>query len=286
MPVQGPTVTRRRLRTKLRQFREDRQLSIEDVAKSMDWSPSKLIRIENGSVGVSTNDLKMLLELYRVTDAGRVDGLLDLARGSRQRGWWSKYRDRIPGTYADLIGYEWDAAHIWHFQPIIMPGLLQTERYARAITERTAVGASASDIDAYVEIRMERQRVLEREKPPRFTAIVDEAVLHRHIGDPDVMFEQLDVLLEMNDADGIEVVVIPYSSGLHPGVLGPFMLLQFADVQDSDIVFVGHAASDTILKDRPDETEPFMAKFHTLKDLGRRGAEANELIRKAKGEFA
>ena len=183
--VYGPTVGRRRLRTVLRRAREAAGLTQEQVAAAMDWSLSKLIRIEAGTVSISTNDVKALSQHYHLDDPQQVRDLVELARLSRRRPWWAAYRDAVPASFAAFIGLEAEADGLQFFQAVGMPGLLQTERYARAIVAASPSSTSGADSDKAltVELRLRRQReVLGRAVPPRIEAVLDEAALRRQLG--------------------------------------------------------------------------------------------------------
>jgi transcriptional regulator with XRE-family HTH domain len=288
MPGTGPTVDRRRLRGELRRLREERQLSLEVVTKRMDWSISKLIRIENGRVGVASNDLRSLLDLYGVNDPDQVDGMLELARSTRRRSWWSAYRVSISPAYSEFIGYESDASRVWHYNPLLVPGLFQTKQYATAVVTGFATdGSKPEDVEARVEIRMKRQEdVLDRSEPTEVFAIIDEAVLQRPIGSATVMFEQLDRLVEMNRRPKLSVIVIPFSAGFHPGLTGSFSILEFEGPDDSDIVFLENGATDVILKDKPADIAAFREYVSRLLKVGLAGSEADGFIREAQKRFS
>src|SRR6266567_1620788 len=194
----SPAVTRRRLRTELRRARLEAGLTQEHVAGVMDWSLSKLIRIENGSVSISTNDLKALVQYYKITDDKRIAELLALARASRERSWWSTYRD-ISKQLAQLIEYESAAYISRHYQDLVIPGLLQTTEYMRTSTRQLAPDMPASQVDTVVEVRLKRQELVKRAETPLLFFVLDEAVIRRMVGDRDVMRRQLQQLVEAAD---------------------------------------------------------------------------------------
>src|ERR1700683_606310 len=181
-----PQVPRRRLRAELRGAREAADLTQDDVAKAMEWSLSKIIRIEAGSVGVSSNDLKALIRLYKIDDPNRVDELLALARQSRERSWWSGYKELLNLQYIQFIDYESAATFIHGFQPVLVPGLLQTEGYARVTITQLGENLTPKVIDDLVEIRMKRQELLAQETPPGMSFVLDEAVVRRVVGGGEV----------------------------------------------------------------------------------------------------
>jgi transcriptional regulator with XRE-family HTH domain len=273
-------VTRRRLRTELRRLREEKSFAQDVVANEMEWSISKLIRIENGSVGISVNDLKALLDLYDLDESGR-DELIELARASRQRMWWSRYQKHLSATYLEFIGYEADATSIRHFQPLVVPGLLQTEAYARAINAGTSLSLEPRDGDEErIEVRLERQRdIFERPNPAEYIAVIDEAVLHRPVGGAETMRAQLAHLVEMARRPRVSVYVVPYAAGAHPGLIGAFSIMEFADPVDDDVLHLDSAPNEAILRDQPEAVERYRRVFERLIALSLRGDAVEALIR-------
>jgi transcriptional regulator with XRE-family HTH domain len=262
--VQGPTVGRRRLRTALRRAREAAGVTQEYAAQEMDWSLSKLIRIESGAVTVSTNDVRALLVLYGVTDREQVDDLINLARVARRRTWWSSFRDTVPSAYAAYIGLEAEASELCFFQPINVPGLLQTESYARTIVPVDGPDqVEADQIEPRVAIRLTRQReVLGRSDPPEIRAVLDEAVLRRITGSRAIMREQLLHLVKLGSSPNITIQVLPFTAGNNT-VNGPFIILRYPDPADSDVVYVESALFLDVI-DRPENTGPYQWAFKSL----------------------
>jgi transcriptional regulator with XRE-family HTH domain len=268
---QDAPVQRRRLRSYLRRARHQAGLKQRDVAEAMEWSLSKLIRIESGSVGVSAADLRALLHHYGIVDAAEVDRLLSLARAAKeQRGWWTGYREVTSQRYLAFLGYESAASVIQAFQPLVIPGLLQTEEYARAVLR--AHGGSAVDrrVEEWVALRMRRQEELfERVDPPEIFFVIDEAALHRWVGGRDVMRRQLHRLKEDSGRDNVTIDVVPFSAGAHPSMQGPFVILEFPDERDEDVLFLETPRGDIISRDEQEEIEPYRQTFAQLRDLAR-----------------
>jgi transcriptional regulator with XRE-family HTH domain len=260
----SPVVQRRRLRTELRKARLEERLTQEQVAEAMDWSLSKVIRIENGSVGISTNDLKALLRLYKVTDADRIDDLVAHAKAGRERSWWSGYREIAPQSLLQLIGYESAAFVTRNFETLLVPGLLQTEEYARAIFKEFE---TLTHLETLVEIRMRRQDLLDRADPPLLFFILDEAVVRRQIGGKAVMRRQLQRLVEAADRPNVTIEVVPFSAGAHPGLQGPFVIVEFPDPEDDDVLFLESARGDVISRDLPEEVTAHREAFEVLRKL-------------------
>lgn len=250
----GPIVGRRRLRYALRQAREAADLTQEQVAARMDWSLSKLLRIEAGTVSVSTNDVKALLALYRITDPAAVEELIHLARASRQRPWWTGYRERLGSDVVSYVGLEAESATLRYLSPLTITGLFQTPRYARAIaTAGTAVELSPEDVDSLVELRLARQReILGRANPPEIQVLIDEAALRRPVGSPAVMREQLLHLAESAGRPNIDIRILPFAAGAYAAMYGPFIVLEFPDESDTPVVFVESAIGGEALERGPD----------------------------------
>lgn len=261
----SPLVQRRRLRTELRRARQAKGLTQEQVAKAMEWSLSKMIRIENASTGISTNDLKALLPLYGITDDDQINHLVVLARAARSRSWWSGYRDVAPPALLQLIEYESAAAAIRQFESMFIPGILQTEEYARAALEDFYDESRASErVTALVELRTRREELLDRENAPHFSFMLDESVVRRVVGSPSIMRGQLRRLIEASELGNVTVEVVPFSAGLHPGMKGPFEIVEFADDPDQKVVFLETPRGD-IVSDDPEETANYLEAFRQIK---------------------
>jgi transcriptional regulator with XRE-family HTH domain len=283
----GPMVTRRRLRAELRKLRLAKGHSIEFVANEVEWSTSKLIRIENGQVAISKSDLTALLTLYEVRDQKYADELQDLARTSRQRMWWSQYQRYLHPTLVEYIGAEADASRIFNVQPLVVPGLLQTAAYAAAINEATQLSAAPEDqVKARVDVRIHRQTELfDRRDDVSIFAIMDEAALRRPVGGPSVMREQLDHLLSLEKRRDVNVVVIPFAAGPHPGMDGPFSLLEYDDPQDDDVVFLENAAGGLVVRDQKETVAMYRRAVDRMIDAGVRDKAAIDFIAAIRREF-
>jgi transcriptional regulator with XRE-family HTH domain len=236
--VQGSVIQRGRLTRELRRIRKDAGMTQEQVAAAMEWSLSKLIRIEGGGVSISVSDMKSLLTLYQITDEDYVEELVAFARAARQRSWFTAFRDITSPQYVTFVGYEAAASIIRQFEPTLIPGQLQTEEYARAVTLEYA----ADRVDKLVEIRIRRQELLE--EPRRlFFFILDEAAIRRQVGaptNPGIMRRQLRNLIETARQPNITVEIVPFSAGVHPGMKGPFTVLEFPG-DDEDVLYLENA---------------------------------------------
>ena len=227
---QGPVVQSALLRGELVRLRRDNSLTQEQVAASLEWSPSKLIRVEGGRSSITKVDLDALITKYGVTSESTRERLQLLNKGARAGGWWDKYRDDdVSPTYLSFVGFEAGAAFIRQFQSLFVPGLLQTPAYAEAVTINSV---DAIRVAAIVGLRLQRQSELAQRDPrPRQYYVVDEAVIRRHVGiakSPDIMPEQLRYVADRAEQDDlITVRVIPFEAGAHRGLYGPFTLLEF-----------------------------------------------------------
>jgi transcriptional regulator with XRE-family HTH domain len=245
---QDPTVQRRRLRAELRGARDAAGLRQSDVAEAMDWSLSKLMRIERGEVSVSTNDLRALLSHYGVKDKGKVNGLLELARSARGSSFYDQYTDQLKTGFREYLAYEASASVIRQYEPVLIPGLLQTEEYARGIFERMA-GLGPDDVDKRWTVRQHRQELIDRESPPEMRYVLDEAALRRHVGRGHAMCRQLERLKELAAEPNINIQVMSFHRGAHPGMAGSFVLLEFADPNLADLLHLESIDSITIRDD-------------------------------------
>jgi transcriptional regulator with XRE-family HTH domain len=262
---QDPLILRRRLRVELRKARNHSGRTQKDVAQALDWSPSKLIRIENGSVGVTTTDLRALLDAYDVRDPLRIDELIQMARRARGQSW-TAYSDVLSKGFLTYLGYESSAATSYQFQPDLVPGLLQTEEYARAVL-RDVGKVHPRQEDRLWAVRQQRQELHERESPPHLIFLLDEAVIRRWLGGQGVMWRQLQRLREFAELPHISLQMIPFSAGGHTGMNGPIIILQFADPEIDDLVYLEGPRGGSVFLDDPDATSRYLDEFLALQDL-------------------
>jgi transcriptional regulator with XRE-family HTH domain len=244
-----PTVRSRRLGRALRRFREERSLTLEEAGALMERSVSSLSKIENGRVRLPVRDVRVMLDVYGLTSERARDGLLDLARDSHKRGWWQGYGDVLSWAYLDFISLEADAAAIRNFEIILIPGLLQTAQYARAVIDALPTSCGRQDIDQLVDVRIKRQQVLHRHNPLRLWAILDEAALHRHFGGRETMRAQLLNLLDVARMENVTLQILPFEAGAYPGVDGAFTILEFPDLAELDVVLVENLTSGLYLEE-------------------------------------
>lgn len=276
------TVRSRRLGAELRRLRERADLAADAVAKEMGFSRPKLSRIELGEVRVSQNDIKALLHLYGVNDAEEREAFIEAAREARRPGWWQAYQDTLPREYADFIALEADASEIKNFEPILIPGLLQTETYTRAAILANPAILPPADVDALVKVRRERQAILEREQPPRLWAIIGESAIRQTVGGAAVMRDQLRRLEELTEKQHVVIQVLPHTAGAHAGLNGAFVVFSF--VREHDIVCVENMTG-TLYMDQAGERQGYNQAFDHLRAAALNPADSLAFIRRAAQEL-
>ncbi|MGK4595819.1 helix-turn-helix domain-containing protein [Amycolatopsis sp. w19] len=278
---QGPTVRRRRLASELRRLREAADLTIDEVSEKLECSASKVSRIETGHVGVTPRDARDMLELYGIA-GDEQEALVQLAREARKRGWWHAYNEVFTGTF---VGLEADASSLRAFQALLVPGLLQTERYAKAVIRAMRPDAEDAEIRRRVAARMARQELLTDPSPPEYWAVMDEAVLHRVVDGPEVMAEQLYRMVTMAAQPNVTVQIVPFGAGAHPGMEGPFLIMGFPELADTDVVYVDSTSSGLYLEEPPD-VRRYALMFDHLRAAALKPDDSVEVIAEAAGRFA
>ena len=248
---QSPTVRRRRLALELRRLREAARLTCEEVADHLECSASKISRVETGRVSVSPRDVRDMLELYGVAPQQR-ESLVQLARDSRQKGWWHAYSDTMQPQFVTYVGLESAAAEIRIYEVSLIPELLQTEDYARAVIRSGMMNSPAEDVERRVALRMARQPAVTRDDPPKVWAVLDEAALRRRVGGAGLMRLQLEHLLAQATLPNVAVQVIPFGGGAHPAMGRPFIILVFPERVDTDVVYLEDLTSALYLEDVAD----------------------------------
>jgi transcriptional regulator with XRE-family HTH domain len=287
----SPLMLRRRLRTELRTARLNSNLTQEQVAKAMEWSLSKMNRIEKAKSGISINDLRALLPLYGITDKEQTGELLDLARavarakGGRYDQWWRRYNEVAPASLLELLDYESAASAVSQFETIFAPGILQTEEYASAVLQVFYdEKSSAERVAALVDLRTRRRHLLTSPGAPKFSFVLDESVIRRLVGSPSTMSQQLQHLIGTAELPNVTIRIVPFTAGLHPGMKQPFELIQFADVLGENIVFLESPRGDFI-SDDPKEAETYLTAFRRVTEESLSAAESVSILRKAASEM-
>ena len=260
---QSPTVRRRRLALELRRLREAARLTCEEVAEHLECSASKISRVETGRVSVSPRDVRDMLELYGVTGKER-DSLVQLARDSRQKGWWHAYSDPLNPQISTYVGLESAACQIRVYEVSLIPSLLQTEDYARAIITSGMMNGTGDGTERSVALRMARQPALTRDEPPLLWTVLDEAALRRRVGVAELMRAQLEHVLELASLQNVALQVIPFGAGAHPAMGRPFVILVFPERVDPDVVYLEDLTSAFYLEDT-DEVDRYNVFFNHLR---------------------
>jgi len=269
----SPTVRRRRLGAELRRYREGSGFTIDHVAERLDCSASKISRLETGQTGASPRDVRDMLALYHVGEA-ELEDLMEIARETRQRGWWQPYGSVLTGAY---IGFEAAAQLIRSYEAQCMPGLLQTQDYARSLIRAGRNDLSVREVEDRVRVRMARQALLTQDEPVDFRCVLDEAVLLRPVGGWDVMQPQLECLVETTELTNVTLQVLPLEVGAHPGMEGSFVLLRFPDKADPDTAYVTMATGG-VFQEKADELSRYATIFDRLRDLALSPEESAVLI--------
>ncbi|MFF4143605.1 helix-turn-helix domain-containing protein [Streptomyces sp. NPDC001698] len=263
----GPEVRRRKLGAELRALRTGAGLTSGEAARLVGWHQSKVSRIETGTSGVKPADVRSLLDAYAVHDAQLRELLLVLAglddSGDRHH-WWHAYRGVLPPTYRDFISLESQASGMRTLETSVVPGLLQTPEYARAVTRAAVDGLDEDRLDALVEVRLARQDVLRSRPPLELDAVLDEAVLRREVGGPEVMRRQLERLTEAARLPQVRLQVLPFAAGAHIGITGPFVIFSFSNAADLNVVVLDHLTSSLHLE-RKEDLEAYAEAFDTLR---------------------
>ncbi len=224
----GSTVPRRQLGRYLRDLRNRSRLNVRTAAAKLEWSEAKIWRIETGQTSLRSFDVEAMCRIYGAP-ADLTEGLMGLAKETKARGWWHAYGDAIPEGFDVYIGLEEAASHVSWYESELVPGLLQTEDYARTVIRAGDPDLDDAEIEQMVHVRMARQTLLTRvTDPPVLQVVLNEAILHRPVGGEKVMVRQLERLIEAGGLATVSVRVMPFSAGLHHGIMsGPFEILRF-----------------------------------------------------------
>ncbi|CAL9604744.1 MULTISPECIES: helix-turn-helix domain-containing protein [Streptomyces] len=236
-PRSAPTVGQVVLGRRLQDLRERAGLKREEAARVLHVAPATVRRMETAEVALKIPYLQLLLKAYGVPD-DEAEVFVQLAEEANRPGWWQRFHDILPGWFSMYVSLEGAASLIRSYEPHFVPGLLQTEDYARGVLKSGAIGqTSPDDIERHVDLRMRRQALLTRPDAPRFWAVMDETALRRPVGGPEVMRAQIDKLLEATELAHVTLQVAPFANGPHPGTYGPFVLFRFAMSELPDMVY-------------------------------------------------
>lgn len=262
----APTVGQIVLGLRLRDLRESAGCSFADAAYALSVNTTTVRRMEKAEVGLKPPYVEKLLRVYGLSDA-ETESFLSLVDEANRPGWWHDFRDVLPSWFSLYVSLEGEARLIRAYEPHCVPGLLQTEDYARALLRTGFPNASDEELDRRVALRMGRQQLLRGPAAPTLWAVLDEQVLRRHVGSAQVMREQIDRLTDLVTAPNITLQIIPFTAGPHPGMFGPFQLFRFEIPEIPDIVYTESLTGAVYLDQRPDTTV-------YLEVLDRMGAQA------------
>ncbi len=273
----SPTMRRRRLAAELRRLRGEAGLTIDEASNTLGWPRSKISRTENRQYGISSTDVRKLLDLYGVKDQEQREHLSELARRATERGWWQSFK--VGSTYGNLIGLEEEASSIRNYEPELVPGLLQTEDYAREVVRSLGLSATADEIDRRVEVRMARQAVLRRDSPPppQLAVILNEGVLRRQVGNTETMRAQLLHLATVHERMNVTVQVLPFTAGPHAAMVGPFQFLEFPDPGDPGVVNIENIMGSLALE-KADELRRYGEVWRAIQAIALSPADSRTII--------
>ncbi|MER5422644.1 helix-turn-helix domain-containing protein [Streptosporangium roseum] len=252
LPRGSSTVLRIVLGAQLRRLREQRHITLEEAGHSIRASHSKISRMELGRVSFRVRDVADLLTLYGVTDDDDRQSLLALVERANVTGWWHNYNDILPSWFETYVGLEESATGIRNYEVQFVPGLLQSEGYARAVVRLGFPAAPEEEVERRVRLRMARQRLLRGAEPPHLWAVLDEAVLRRPLGGAEVMRDQIDHILQALELPNVTVQIVPFSVGGHAAAGGPFSILRFSQPDLPDVVYMEQLTSAVYLEKRDD----------------------------------
>ncbi|HCA86799.1 MAG TPA: transcriptional regulator [Streptomyces sp.] len=259
----SPTARRRRLAIELKKLREENEFTCQQVGQELDWSGSKVNRLETGSGRVQPSDVEALCRFYNTSDELR-DFLKQLAKDSKVRGWWHAHGDAVPSWFSVYVGLEQDAASLRQYQCEFVPGLLQTAAYAAEL-HRATDQLTADELKRAVDVRMERQAVLTRDNPPDLWAIVHESVLRHVVGDQQVMQSQLEHMLTVSQLKNVTLQVVPFSGGAYPAT-GAFTILGFPEQEDPDVVY-REGLTDAVYLEASDDVAQYTKAYDNLRAI-------------------
>jgi transcriptional regulator with XRE-family HTH domain len=286
----GSTVPRRQLGRYLRDLRNRQRITVKAAAEEMEWSETKIWRVETGQTSLRSHDVALMCSLYAAPQ-DITEALMGLAKETKARGWWHAYGDVIPENFDLYLGLEEAASSLSWYEAELVPGLLQTDGYARAVISADKPDTDPAEIDRRVQLRIERQALIRRKAAPlALRVVLNESIIRRPVGGREVMAEQLDALAVAADLPNVKLRVVPFTAGLHYGVMsGPFVLLRFpanGDGRDSEppTIYVDGFTGDLYL-DKPAEVEHYSDAFETIWAAAASEASSTRLIQQAADDF-
>jgi len=280
----GPTVRRILLGSQLRRLRESKGISREDAGYHIRGSESKISRLELGRVSFKERDVEDLLTLYGVTEKSERAPFMALVREANQQGWWQSFSDVLPNWFQPYIGLEESAALIRTYELQFIPGLLQTEEYARAIIAQGNRSASKDVIEQRVNVRMNRQQVLRKENGPRLWVVIDEAALRRPIGGVKTMKAQIEHLIDLMSMPSLTLQVMPFDFGGHAAEGGAFSILRFPEADIPDVVYIEVLGGANYL-DKREDVDRYMEAMDRLAVDSTTPARTTDVLKKIAGQL-
>jgi len=280
----SPTVRRKRLGIELRRLREQASLTCEEVGQRLDCSGTRISRIETGRISVRPGDVREMLEIYGVVGT-EADSLVQLAREARQKGWWHTYGRVLPNWFEAYVGLEAAAIRFRDFQSMVVPGLLQTEDYARAVLRAAPNPGSAEDIDRQVALRMERQAILDQASPPGLWVVLSESIIRVQVGGSGVMRAQLRRLIDVAERSNVTLQVLPFTTAAHVQPISPFTILEFPDIADPTVVYLEHLTGSLFLE-TAEEIRRYTVVFDHLRAEALGTGPSIDLIARAAADLA
>ena len=284
MPL-GPTVRRRRLGAELRRLREAHSLKLEEVAERLGLAPSTLSRIETGKAPTKSAYLTAMLEMYQVSDPGARKVLVDMAREGHRKGWWSIYDDVLPSGFDIYVGLEAEASGLRSYETDVVHGLLQTTDYAIAVLRELRPRDTEEQIARVVDLRMERQRLLDQDPPLDLWLIMDEGAIRRNIGGHAVMRNQLEHMIQASRWTNVTMQILAFEAGAHAGLIGPFSILEFPERTDSDVAYT-ESVGGMIYLEKDREVRACAEAFDRMRAAALSPAASVELIQRVAREFS
>ncbi|MCP9207701.1 helix-turn-helix transcriptional regulator [Streptomyces sp. HD1123-B1] len=279
----APTVLRRVLGKRLRQLRERAKVSFEDAAKAIEVTPLTVRRMEKAEVGLKIPYVKELLRNYGVRGP-EIEDFLALAREANQPGWWHQFRDVLPDWFSAYVSLESEATVIRAYEPHYVPGLLQTEDYARAVLRTGFPNDTEEELDRRIALRVQRQELLTKPDAPTIWAVLDETVLRRPVGGHQVMREQIDHLIAALDRPRIRLQVMRFAAGPHPGAFGPFHYFRFGFSELPDVVYT-ESLTGAVYVDQPAEVVAYLEVLDRMAVQAEPIADTGTVLAELRKEF-
>lgn len=264
MPINSnPTIRQRRLARRLRELRTAAALTHADASEVLGSDKSKIGRIENAQSGVRLPDLRALMDAYGVTDPAERHAIEELSREAKKKGWWSRYANAVDSVYAAYVAVESDASELYNVETNLVPGLLQTPEYTKALIELQAPEATPEQVEVQVKVRRERRKILTRENPLQLWVIVAESALCHRVGGREVMKDQLEALVEDSRQSNIQLQVLPSEDPMNACLFGPFVIMSFPASVETDIIYT-ESPTSTVYYEESADVETYTTLFRRL----------------------